>query len=66
MLFNFFHEREEDIKIKTEKEREKNITWLPVIRTQNLDGTGNSGVCPGQKSSLQPLGLQETDDAPTN
>ena len=40
---------------KGEREREKDINWLPLICTPTDDRTHNLGVCPHQGSNLQYL-----------
>ena len=45
------------------KEREKNISWLPLIGSSTGDQTHNPGMCPNRVSNPQPFGIG--DDAPT-
>ena len=45
-----------------EKERERNINWLPVLQPLTRDQTRNPGVCPDWESNQQPFALQNNAD----
>ena len=41
-----------------EKERKRNISWLPFVCTPSGDGTHTIGTCPDQESNRLPFTLQ--------
>ena len=40
-----------------EKERERNINWLPLVHALTGGRTYNPGMCPDRESNWRPLGL---------
>ena len=42
-----------------EKERERNIDWLPLIGAPPGDKTQNPGICPDRESNWQPFALRD-------
>ena len=51
-------------RVREERERERNINGLPLIRAPTSDWTGNGGMFPHCEWNLWPLG--PWDDAPAN
>ena len=56
-MFIDLREREKGAGREEERERQRNIYWLPPIRTPTVDHIRNLGMCPDQKSNPQPFGV---------
>ena len=57
-------EGRENVRERTERQKERNIYQLPPVRIPTGDRTLNLGMCPDRELNLQPFGVW--DDAPIN
>ena len=48
-----------------ETDRQTDIDWLPPIHIPTRDQTHNLGMCHDQELNLQPFGVQDNANAPT-